>query len=92
MMRVHNVYKKLLELTFLIALLIKQLSHLIVDTRFEQYEQYENIFGFLFTSDILHSLDDSYLKSCCIRLEEARKNGEKYDICGYNFYEELKLI
>ncbi|CAO2835306.1 unnamed protein product [Amaranthus hypochondriacus] len=60
-----------------------------LDTRFEQYE---NIFGFLFTSDILHSLDDSYLKSCCIRLEEALKNGEKYDICGYDLYVELKLV
>ncbi|CAJ2639611.1 unnamed protein product [Trifolium pratense] len=39
-------------------------------TRFEQYQQYENVFGFLFSSQNLQLLDDATLNSCCSNLEE----------------------
>ncbi|KAK9667796.1 hypothetical protein RND81_13G011700 [Saponaria officinalis] len=42
--------------------------------RFEQYEKYENIFGFIFTTDKLYSLDDSALESCCVNLQNVLKN------------------
>ncbi|GKD23767.1 zinc finger MYM-type protein 1 [Tanacetum coccineum] len=38
-------------------------------TRFEQYHKYENIFGFLFTSDKLKFYDDDSLMACCSLLE-----------------------
>ncbi|XP_074265151.1 uncharacterized protein LOC141587575 [Silene latifolia] len=34
-------------------------------TRFEQYEEFQNVFGFLFCSSKLHTLDNAALKSCC---------------------------
>ncbi|GJS48276.1 zinc finger MYM-type protein 1-like protein [Tanacetum coccineum] len=49
-------------------------------TRFEQYQEYEDIFGFLFTCDKLNLYDDDRLKSCCSRLEAALKNGDQSDI------------
>lgn len=63
-----------------------------LERRFEQYEQYENLFGFLFSSKNLLSLDDFKLKSCCSHLEEALKSGNKCDIHGYDLYVELKLL
>ena len=36
--------------------------------KFEQYKAYEDIFGFLFGSEKLNSLDDNHLKACCIIL------------------------
>ncbi|VFQ59531.1 unnamed protein product [Cuscuta campestris] len=61
-------------------------------SRFEQYQQYENIFGFLFTSDKLHSLDDQSLKVCCNNLETSLKHAEHSDIDGNDLYAELKLL
>ena len=37
--------------------------------RFEQYQGYQKIFGFLFTSETLRSLDKDSLKSSCVNLE-----------------------
>ena len=60
--------------------------------RFEQYEQYDNIFGFLFNSDKLQALDDISLKSCCKSLETSLKKDEQLDIDGNDLYTELKLL
>ena len=48
-------------------------------TRFEQYKEYEKVFGFLFTSSKLNSFDDNTLKSHCSHLEVALK---KRSFCG----------
>ncbi|PWA36504.1 zinc finger MYM-type protein 1 [Artemisia annua] len=61
-------------------------------TRFEQYQEYENIFGFLFTLDKLKSYDDDSLKSCCSCFEAALKNNDKYDIDTNELYLELRLL
>jgi hypothetical protein len=50
-----------------------------LNTIFEQYKDYENIFGFLFTLDRLRSLDDMSLKDACLKLEAALKN-EKHKV------------
>ncbi|PWA64700.1 zinc finger MYM-type protein 1 [Artemisia annua] len=63
-----------------------------LNSRFEQYQEYEKTFGFLFTSDKLRSLGDNDLKSCCLRLEAALKHDEVYDIDGIDLYVELKLL
>jgi hypothetical protein len=44
-------------------------------TRFEQYQGYEKIFDFLFTSHKLCSLDDKSLLSSCTQFERALKSG-----------------
>ncbi|GKB66542.1 zinc finger MYM-type protein 1-like protein [Tanacetum coccineum] len=61
-------------------------------TRFEQYQEYENIFGFIFTCDKLKLYDDDRLKSCCSRLEAALKNGDLYDINANELYVELRSL
>nr|TKW09163.1 hypothetical protein SEVIR_6G075100v2 [Setaria viridis] len=50
--------------------------------RFEQYQGYEKIFGFLFTLDRLRSLDDNSLMANCVNLENPLKSGEHKDIDG----------
>ncbi|GKD52544.1 zinc finger MYM-type protein 1 [Tanacetum coccineum] len=60
-------------------------------TRFEQYQEYEDIFGFLFTCDKLNLYDDDRLKSCCSRLEAALKNGDQSDIMASAERSFLKL-
>ncbi|KAK9682056.1 hypothetical protein RND81_10G047400 [Saponaria officinalis] len=60
--------------------------------RFEQHQEFQNIFGFLFTSRRLQSLDDVTLKSRCTNLEMALKSGEQCDIDENNLYMELKLL
>ncbi|KAL6530683.1 hypothetical protein OROGR_014543 [Orobanche gracilis] len=60
--------------------------------RFEQYQEYENIFGFLFTSHKLQSMDDANLKYCCAQLEIALKSNEQSDVDGNELYVELKLL
>jgi hypothetical protein len=60
--------------------------------RFEQYQGYENTFGFLFNLDKLRSLDDKSLFSSSINLEVALKSGEHSDIDGKELYMELNFI
>jgi hypothetical protein len=50
-----------------------------LNTRFEQYKDYEKIFGFLFTSDRPRSLNDMSLKDACLKLEAALKH-EKHKV------------
>ena len=42
-------------------------------TRFEKYEQYDQMFGFLFNFEKLLLLDDINLKACCTSLETSPK-------------------
>lgn len=63
-----------------------------LNKRFEQYQEYESIFGFWFTSHKLQSLDDATLKSCCSNFEQVLKHNEQSDIDGNEFFAELKLL
>ncbi|GJQ92838.1 zinc finger MYM-type protein 1-like protein [Tanacetum coccineum] len=61
-------------------------------TRFEQYKEYEKVFGFLFTSRKLNSFDDNTLKSHCSHLEAALRNGERSDVDAKELYVELRSL
>nr|XP_020183071.2 zinc finger MYM-type protein 1-like [Aegilops tauschii subsp. strangulata] len=63
-----------------------------LNTRFQQYEGYEKIFGFLFTSNRLRSLDDKSLLAACVNLEGALKSGENKDIDGLELCCELLFL
>jgi hypothetical protein len=63
-----------------------------LNKRFEQYQQYESVFGFLFTSQKLQSLDNPTLESCCSHLEETLKHNEQCDIDGKELCMELRLL
>ncbi|XP_074302386.1 uncharacterized protein LOC141633942 [Silene latifolia] len=60
--------------------------------RFEKYQDFENVFGFLFTSERLLSMEDGRLQVCCNGLEDALKKGEQFDIDGNELYMELKFL
>ncbi|XP_074302790.1 uncharacterized protein LOC141634894 [Silene latifolia] len=60
--------------------------------RFEQYKEYENIFGFMFSTDKLCSVDDSMLESCCINLENALRSKDESDVDGHSFYLDLQFF
>nr|GEW09797.1 zinc finger MYM-type protein 1-like [Tanacetum cinerariifolium] len=60
-------------------------------TRFKQYKKYERVFGFLFTSGKLNSLDDNTLKSHCSHLEAALKNNEQSDVDAKDLFVEVLL-
>ncbi|KAI3744343.1 hypothetical protein L1987_57422 [Smallanthus sonchifolius] len=62
-----------------------------LETRFEQYKDFERLFGFLFPKK-LRELDEKDLKSCCYRLQDALKYKEKSDIDANELYLELKLF
>lgn len=61
-------------------------------TRFEQYQGYKKIFGFLFTSDALRSLDNKSLKCCCHHLGAALKRDGQSDIDADDLYVELIFL
>ena len=61
-------------------------------TRFEQYQGNQKKFGFLFTSDILQSLDNNSLKSSCENLETVLTRDGKSDIDAKELYVELQFL
>ncbi|KAK1399192.1 TTF-type domain-containing protein [Heracleum sosnowskyi] len=63
-----------------------------LNRRFEQYKEYESIFGFLFTSDKFKSLDDISLKNSCTQFENALTHDGQSDIDATELCIELKLF
>ncbi|XP_075475740.1 uncharacterized protein LOC142510766 [Primulina tabacum] len=65
--------------------------------KFEQYEEYEDIFGFHFTAEKLSSLVDEDLKARCknLKMKLQSKEGTGQDasnLDGDDLYQELKII
>ncbi|KAM2007164.1 hypothetical protein ACFX15_002112 [Malus domestica] len=60
--------------------------------RFEEYQAYDDIFGFLFISERLNSMDNDKLKDCCDRLQNFLKKCEFFDVDGDALFVELKLL
>jgi len=63
-----------------------------VESRFEQFKLYEDIFGFLFNVHKLKLLDDDNLKKNCLKLERFLKHDLVYDVDGLDLFLELKVI
>ncbi|GKF14828.1 zinc finger MYM-type protein 1-like protein, partial [Tanacetum coccineum] len=100
---VNLVSKRIQSKDILIDVAIKEIVKMfylyIVDqsiasltTRFEQYQEYENLFGFLFTSYNLKSYDDNGLMVCCSLLEVALKMNYKSDVDAIELCVELWLL
>lgn len=60
--------------------------------RFEQFEKYEEIWGFLFDVNKLKSTTDERLKMYCSKLENALKHEGTSDIDGIELFSELKVF
>jgi len=63
-----------------------------IESRFEQFQIYEDIFGFLFNFEKLKALDDISLKNYCLNLESFLKHDVYYDINGLDLYSELIVL
>ena len=66
-MRQHNLLKNILEL--IIIFYIVDQAIFSIESRFAQFQIYENIFGFLFNFEKLKSLDNDSLKKNYLNLE-----------------------
>ena len=63
-----------------------------IENRIEQFQIYEDIFGFLFNFTKLKSLDDDSLQKYCLKLEEFLKHDVYYDIDSLDLFSELKVL
>lgn len=61
-------------------------------SRFEQLKKFEKIFGFLFNSENLKSLDDNDLRKCCTTFVESFSHENKSDVDLDDFFSELKVL
>ncbi|XP_022553099.1 uncharacterized protein LOC106383362 [Brassica napus] len=79
---------------FRINYFFKMMDQAIVSfqTRLEQFKEYENIFGFLFSLRKLNSTSDDILKSRCSNLEAFLKHGADSDIDGNDLFMEIKIF
>ncbi|XP_062203782.1 uncharacterized protein LOC133905981 [Phragmites australis] len=60
--------------------------------RFEQLKVFENVFGFLFNSKNLKSLDDTDLRKHCTTFVEAFSHDNSSDVELNDFFSELKVL
>ena len=61
-------------------------------SRFEQLKAFENVFGFLFNSKNLKSLDDNDLRRCCTTFVQAFSHDGSSDVEFNDFFSELKVL
>jgi hypothetical protein len=61
-------------------------------TRFEQLKKFEEVFGFLFNSKNLKSLDDDDLRKCCNIFAKKFSHGNSSDVEINDFFSELKVL
>ncbi|XP_073063978.1 uncharacterized protein [Primulina eburnea] len=61
-------------------------------TRFEQFQKYEETFGFLFNLNKLKDADDESLNNSCAALEDFLKHEDDSDINALELFSELQLL
>ncbi|KAM0017394.1 putative HAT dimerization domain-containing protein [Helianthus debilis subsp. tardiflorus] len=77
------------KVNYFLCIVDQAISYL--ETRFDQYQKFENKFGFLFPKK-LKTLDEKDLKARCYHLQDALKYKEESDVDAKELYLELKLI
>ncbi|KAL6194958.1 hypothetical protein ACLB2K_036033 [Fragaria x ananassa] len=63
-----------------------------LQTRFKQFQKYEELFGFLFSLERLKCADDDSLRKSCDNLEKSLAHNGCSDIYGYDLFLELKIL
>jgi hypothetical protein len=61
-------------------------------SRFEKLKEFEKIFGFLFNSENLKSLDDNDLRKCCTTFVETFSHDNNSDVELDDFFSKLKVL
>ncbi|CAH9115870.1 unnamed protein product, partial [Cuscuta epithymum] len=78
------------KLTYFLFVVDNAISSLT--TRFEQFQKYENTFGFLYDLSKLKGLSDEQLMSCCDTLGNFLKHEDNCDIDVVELFSELQLL
>ncbi|XP_024984170.1 zinc finger MYM-type protein 1-like [Cynara cardunculus var. scolymus] len=73
-------------------LVLVDMALLQLRTRFEQMQEFESMFGFLFDGRSLVTLNNDELKKCCLNLELALTNGNDSDIDGKYLFMDLQAL
>ncbi|XP_012847999.1 PREDICTED: zinc finger MYM-type protein 1-like [Erythranthe guttata] len=60
--------------------------------RFEDFQKFENMFGFLWNIKKWKLVDDESLESSCMKLEEHLKCGTCSDVNGRDLFSELRML
>lgn len=63
-----------------------------LNNRFDQLKTFESIFGFLYDSNKLKSLDDIKLKNCCVKFSTIFSQNNVYDVDSNDLFSELKVL
>ena len=91
---VHNettlFAEKYFRIDYFLYIVDKAISS--IENRFEQFQIYDDIFGFLFNFTKLKSLDDDSLQKYCLKLESFLKHDVYYDIDGLDLSSELNVL
>ncbi|KAM3684352.1 hypothetical protein ACJW31_11G037600 [Castanea mollissima] len=86
---VHNEItrftKEYFRIDYFLYIVDKAISS--IENRFEQFQIYEDIFGFLFNFTKLKSLDNDSLQKYCLKLEDFLKHDDYCDLLS-----ELKIL
>ena len=60
--------------------------------RFENFQKYEETFGFLYDLSKLKSTNNDSLKSYCSNLEDLRKHDQLFDINEKDLFSKLQIL
>lgn len=88
--KVAQSAEKSFRVNYFIYIIDHALSSL--KSRFEQFQIYEETFGFLFDLKKLNSTNDEYLKTYCVNLEDFLKHDGLMDVDGRDLFSELKVF
>jgi len=63
-----------------------------MNTRFEQLQQYNTLFGFLYNINTMRQLNDDDLLKCCMDRDLALRSESSGDLDGADLCAELKIF
>ncbi|XP_075512422.1 uncharacterized protein LOC142547842 [Primulina tabacum] len=73
-------------------LVVVDIALLELRSRFEQLNNFEEMFGFLLDGKQLMALDEDYLRKCYVNLESALKKDDVSDIDAHDLLLELQML